>query len=138
MEPESFVLAAVFLLLVTSVTVALSKRFGLGSVIGLLVAGVILGPHSLGPALTHNVEGLRHFTELGVVLLLFVIGLELQPARLAAMRREVFGVGSLQIALTGAAVTAYALLRRAVVAGRADHRPVPRALLHGVRDAVAP
>ena len=109
MEPESFVVAAVFLLLVTSVTVALAKRFGLGSVIGLLVAGVIVGPHSPGPALTHNVEDLRRFTELGVVLLLFVIGLELQPARLAAMRREVFGVGSLQIALTGAAVTAYAL-----------------------------
>ncbi|MHB8834197.1 MAG: cation:proton antiporter domain-containing protein [Candidatus Methylomirabilia bacterium] len=110
MEPESFVLAAVFLLLVTSVTVALAKRFGLGSVIGLLVAGVIIGPHSPGPALTHNVEDLRRFTELGVVLLLFVIGLELQPARLAAMRREVFGVGTLQITLTGAAVTAYALL----------------------------
>jgi glutathione-regulated potassium-efflux system protein KefB len=112
MEPESFVVAAVFLLLVTSVTVALSKRFGLGSVIGLLVAGVIVGPHSPGPAVTHNVEDLRRFTELGVVLLLFVIGLELQPARLAAMRREVFGVGSLQIALTGAAVAAYALLRQ--------------------------
>jgi len=112
MGPESFVLAAVFLLLVTSVTVALSKRFGLGSVIGLLVAGVIIGPHSPGPALTHNVEGLRQFTELGVVLLLFVIGLELQPTRLAAMRREVFGVGTLQIALTGAAITTYALLRQ--------------------------
>ena len=46
MELESFVVAAVFLLIVTSVTVALSKRFGLGSVIGLLVAGVIVGPHS--------------------------------------------------------------------------------------------
>jgi len=112
MGPESFVVAAVFLLLVTSVTVAISKRFGLGSVIGLLVAGVIVGPHSPGPALTHNVEDLRRFTELGVVLLLFVIGLELQPARLAAMRREVFGVGSLQIALTGAVVTAYALLEQ--------------------------
>jgi len=112
MAPESFVVAAVFLLLVTSVTVALSKRFGLGSVIGLLVAGVIIGPHSPGPALTHNVEDLRRFTEIGVVLLLFVIGLELQPSRLAAMRREVFGVGSLQIALAGAAITAYALLRQ--------------------------
>ena len=113
MEPESFVVAAVFLLLVTSVTVALSKRFGLGSVIGLLVAGVIVGPHSPGPAITHNVEELRRFTELGVVLLLFVIGLELQPARLAAMRREVFGVGTLQIALTGGAITAYTLLGQA-------------------------
>jgi len=112
MEPESFVVAAVFLLIVTSVTVALAKRFGLGSVIGLLVAGVIVGPHSPGPAVTHNVEELRRFTELGVVLLLFVIGLEIQPARLAAMRREVFGVGSLQIALAGAAITSYLLLEQ--------------------------
>jgi len=110
MEPESFVVAAVFLLIVTSVTVALSKRFGLGPVIGLLVAGVIVGPHSPGPVVTHNVEELRRFTELGVVLLLFVIGLEIQPSRLAAMRREVFGVGSLQIALAGATITAYLLL----------------------------
>ncbi len=112
MNPEDFVVAAVFLLIVTSVTVALAKRFGLGSVIGLLVAGVIVGPHSPGPVVTHNVEELRRFTELGVVLLLFVIGLELQPSRLAAMRREVFGVGSLQIALTGAAISAYALLEQ--------------------------
>lgn len=112
MEPESFVVAAVFLLIVTSVTVALSKRFGLGSVIGFLVAGVIVGPHSPGPAITQNVEDLRHFTEFGVVLLLFVIGLELQPSRLAAMRREVFGVGSLQIAITGTAVAGYMLLQR--------------------------
>ncbi len=109
MQPENFVVAAVFLLIVTSVTVALATRFGLGSVIGLLVAGVIVGPHSPGPAITHDVESLRGFTEFGVVLLLFVIGLEIQPARLAAMRREVFGVGSLQIALAGAAITAYLL-----------------------------
>ena len=112
MEPESFVVAAVLLLIVTSVTVGLAKRFGLGSVIGLLVAGVIVGPHSPGPSVTQNVESLRRFTEFGVVLLLFVIGLELQPSRLAAMRREVFGVGSLQIALAGAAIAGYALLRQ--------------------------
>lgn len=112
MELESFVVAAVFLLIVTSVTVALSKRFGFGSLIGLLIAGVIVGPHSPGPAVTQNVEDLRHFTEFGVVLLLFVIGLELQPSRLAAMRREVFGVGSLQIAVTGTAVAGYMLLQR--------------------------
>jgi glutathione-regulated potassium-efflux system protein KefB len=111
MELESFVVAAVFLLVVASVTVALSKRFGLGSVIGLLVAGVIVGPHSPGPAVTHNVEDLRRFTEFGVVLLLFVIGIELQPARLAAMRRAVFGVGSLQVVLTAAVLTGYLLLR---------------------------
>jgi glutathione-regulated potassium-efflux system protein KefB len=111
MAPEHFVVAAVFLLVVTSVTVALSSRLGLGSVIGLIVAGVIVGPHSPGPALTHHVEDLRRFTEFGVVLLLFVIGLELQPSRLVAMRRDVFGVGSLQIVLTAGAIAAYALLR---------------------------
>jgi glutathione-regulated potassium-efflux system protein KefB len=124
MEPESFVLAAVVLLLVTAVTVALSSRLGLGSAIGLLVAGVIVGPHSPGPVVTRHVDDLRRFTELGVVLLLFVIGLELQPARLAAMRRAVFGVGSLQIVLTAGALAGYALLlhdswRAALVIGLA-------------------
>lgn len=108
MELDSFVFSAVLLFAVTSAAVILFKRLGLGSVLGLLVAGIIVGPHTPGPSITTHVEDVRRFTELGVVLLLFTIGLEMRPNRLWAMRREVLGLGSLQILLTGAAITIYA------------------------------
>ena len=72
-----------------------------------LVAGVIVGPYSPGPALTDQVEALRHFAEIGVVLLLFLIGLEMRPSKLWSMRRDVFGFGSLQILLSGLLIGAY-------------------------------
>lgn len=80
------------------VAVPLFRRFGLGSILGYLVAGVIIGP--LGLDLVHDVEGTMHFAEFGVVLLLFLIGLELEPARLWKMRGIVFGTGTLQVGLT--------------------------------------
>jgi glutathione-regulated potassium-efflux system protein KefB len=104
---DSFIVSALLLLLVTSVAVALFRHLGLGSVLGLLVAGVVVGPHSPGPYVTAHVDDVRHFTELGVVLLLFVIGLEMKPERLWSLRRELFGLGSLQILLTGLVVTLY-------------------------------
>ena len=108
MHLDSFIVSALLLLLVTSVAVALFRHLGLGSVLGLLVAGVVVGPHSPGPYVTAHVDDVRHFTELGVVLLLFVIGLEMKPERLWSLRRELFGLGSLQILLTGLIVTLYA------------------------------
>ena len=108
MHLDSFIVSALLLLAVTSVAVALSRHLGLGSVLGLLVAGVVVGPHSPGPYVTAHVEDVRHFTELGVVLLLFVIGLEMKPSRLWSLRRELFGLGSLQILLAGLAITLYA------------------------------
>lgn len=90
--------------------VILFKHLGLGTMAGLLVAGIIVGPHTPGPYITTHVEGLRSFAELGVVQLLFVIGLEMRPSRLWALRRHVFGLGSLQILLTGGAVIAYAFM----------------------------
>jgi glutathione-regulated potassium-efflux system protein KefB len=95
------------LLIATSVAVALFKHLGLGSVLGLLVAGIVVGPYSPGPYVTEHVEDVRHFTELGVVLLLFLIGLEMRPKRLWAMRRDVFGLGSLQILVTGLVIAFY-------------------------------
>ncbi len=110
MELDSFVISAVVLLATTSIAVALFKHLGLGSVLGLLVAGIVVGPYSPGPAVTEHVEDVRHFTELGVVLLLFLIGLEMQPKRLWDLRREVFGLGSLQILISGLAIGAYVAL----------------------------
>ena len=107
MHLDNFIVSALLLLAVTSVAVALFRHLGLGSVLGLLVAGIVVGPHSPGPNVTAHVEDVRHFTELGVVLLLFVIGLEMRPDRLWSMRRYLFGLGSLQILLTGLAIALY-------------------------------
>ncbi len=107
MDPEAFVQSSVLLLLAAAAAVTLFKHFGLGSILGLLVAGVLIGPYTPGPSVTGNVDDLRHFTELGVVLLLFVIGLELHPTRLWEMRRTLFGLGSSQILLSGLALALY-------------------------------
>jgi len=77
------------------VCVPIAKRLGLGSVLGYLAAGCIIGPWGL--RFVTNVESTMHFSEFGVVLMLFVIGLELEPERLKAMRREVLLGGSLQV-----------------------------------------
>ena len=109
MNLDNFLFSAVLLLAVTSVAVALFKHLGLGSVLGLLVAGIVVGPYSPGPYITTHVDDVRRFTELGVVLLLFSIGLEMKPRQLWDLRRQVFGLGSLQILISGALIGAYAL-----------------------------
>lgn len=78
--------------------VPLFKRAKLGAVLGYLAAGLVIGPHGLGYA--KDSEHLLHISEFGVVLLLFVIGLELQPRRLWTLRREVFGYGGAQVLLS--------------------------------------
>jgi glutathione-regulated potassium-efflux system protein KefB len=108
-----FLLSTVWLLVIATLAVGLFNRAGLGSILGLLVAGVVVGPYSPGPVLTQDVDAVRHFTELGVVLLLFLIGTEMRPARLWSMRREVFGLGALQVLVTGAAISFYGLLNGA-------------------------
>lgn len=107
MDPHSFVYSAVLLLVVASVAVAVFRHFGLGSILGLLVTGIIVGPHTPGPFVTAEVDGVRQFTELGVVLLLFLIGLEMKPRRLWDMRHMLFGLGSLQIVLSALGIAAY-------------------------------
>lgn len=100
------VYSAIFLA-ATVLAVPLFKRLGLGSVLGYLAAGALIGPSGLG--LIREVEATLHFAEFGVVLLLFLIGLELQPSRLWAMRGRVFGLGGLQVVLTGLPIAGIAL-----------------------------
>ncbi|NQW11874.1 MAG: cation:proton antiporter [Alphaproteobacteria bacterium] len=80
------------------IVVPIVKRFGFGAVLGYLAAGLMIGPSILG--LVSDVDAILHFGEFGVVLLLFIIGLELQPARLWSLRRPVFGLGFAQMALS--------------------------------------
>ena len=89
------------------VCVPVAARLGLGSVLGYLIAGAAIGPWGLG--LAGDVTATQALAELGVVLMLFVIGIELDPRRLAAMRREVFGYGSVQMAACGATLAVFLL-----------------------------
>lgn len=102
------------------VAVPLFKRLGLGSVLGYLAAGIVIGPSGLG--LFSDVDNILHFAEFGVVLLLFVIGLELQPKRLWVFRKAIMGLGSSQVLLSAVVIGAmgYMLgltLSQAVVVG---------------------
>ncbi len=100
-------LAQVAILLAATVAaIPLFRKVGLSSILGYLTAGIALGPWGLG--IIRNDEGLVHIAELGVVLLLFVIGLELQPSRLRALRRVIFGLGTLQVVSATAVFAAIA------------------------------
>ncbi|GAA0778721.1 potassium transporter TrkA [Roseibium denhamense] len=96
--PPFFAESIVFLA-ATVVAVPIAKRLGLGSVVGYLAAGAAIGPHGL--QLLGSGEDVLHVAELGVVLLLFVIGLELDPSKLWRMRRDIFGLGTAQVVFTG-------------------------------------
>ncbi|MEZ5791552.1 MAG: cation:proton antiporter [Nitratireductor sp.] len=95
------------LFLAGMIAVPLASRFGLGSVLGYLIAGIGIGPvlHWAGV----DVVALQHFTEFGVVMMLFLIGLEMQPKVLWAMRSQIFLMGGLQVAITAIAVMAAAM-----------------------------
>ncbi len=95
----NFLTEVLVYLAVAIVTVPLTKRIGLGSVLGYLLAGVLIGPSVL--KLVTDVDTILHFAELGVVFLLFIIGLEMQPSRLWVLRKAVFGLGGLQVLITG-------------------------------------
>jgi glutathione-regulated potassium-efflux system ancillary protein KefC len=99
MDEQSFLFNALIYLTAAVISVPISKRLGLGSVLGYLFAGVVIGPWGIG-FITH-VEDILHFSEFGVVLLLFLIGLELNPARLWSLKKSIFGMGSAQVFLTG-------------------------------------
>ena len=106
MDTQHFLKTAVVFLLATVIAVPLTKRFRLGSVLGYLLAGVVIGPPLLG--LISDTAGVAAISEFGIVLMLFVIGLELSPQRLWVMRRAVFGSGALQVLGTSVAIGAAA------------------------------
>lgn len=89
---------ALVLMLAAIVAVPVFKRFGLGAVLAYLVAGVVLGPDGVG--VVQDAERISGAAEIGVVMLLFVIGLELSPSRLKVMRHSVFGAGATQVVVT--------------------------------------
>ena len=120
-ETTSMGLGHVVALLAAMVVAAtLFRRFGLGSVLGYLAAGLLIGPSVLG--VVDDPESVLHVAELGVVMFLFIIGLEMRPARLWSLRREIFGLGAVQVLvcavlLTGLAMAAGLAWYAAVIAG---------------------
>jgi monovalent cation:proton antiporter-2 (CPA2) family protein len=99
---------SIIYLLAAIISVPISKRLGFGSVLGYLCAGILIGPFGFG--FIHEPEHILHFAELGVVFLLFIIGLELKPARLWIMRKMVFGLGTAQVLVSAAVIAALAWL----------------------------
>lgn len=110
-------LTIVILLAAAVVLVSVSRRLGVGSILGYLVAGVLIGPSGL--RLVTDVASIADISELGVLMLLFIIGLELRLTRIWSMRRSVFGLGSAQMAVTGLVFTLIAHLAGAPWAGAA-------------------
>jgi monovalent cation:proton antiporter-2 (CPA2) family protein len=106
MDNHSFLQQALVYLAAGVIAVPLFKRLGLGSVLGYLAAGMAIGPWGL--KLIGHPQTVLHFAEFGVVLLLFLIGLELDPQRLWTLRRSIFGMGAAQVAVTAAVVGAAA------------------------------
>jgi monovalent cation:proton antiporter-2 (CPA2) family protein len=105
----------VALLAAAVLLVSLSRRLGLGSILGYLIAGLLIGPSGL--RLVTDVESISEISELGVLMLLFIIGLELRLPRVWAMRRSVFGLGAAQLVVTGAVLGAAAFWAGATWAG---------------------
>jgi monovalent cation:proton antiporter-2 (CPA2) family protein len=108
------------------VAVPLFRRFKLGAVLGYLAAGVAIGPSGL--AIIGGVDSVMHVAELGIVMLLFVIGLELQPSRLWVLRKSVFGLGTAQVATTASAIACLAMI---------FGLPVPTAIVIGLALAMS-
>jgi glutathione-regulated potassium-efflux system protein KefB len=106
--------------------VMIFRRFGLGAVLGYLLAGVVIGPYGLG--LVGGAESKLGAAELGIALLLFLVGLELNPARLWRLKRDIFGLGLLQVIICGLAIAAMIALATTFTWGAAIALGLPLAL----------
>lgn len=95
---NNLLFATFVFLLAACIVVPLASRFRLGSVIGYLVAGILIGP--FGVRLINNPEEIMNFAEFGVIMMLFLIGLELDPSKLWSMRKLIVGLGGLQVLVT--------------------------------------
>ncbi|MEX0332694.1 MAG: monovalent cation:proton antiporter-2 (CPA2) family protein [Puniceicoccaceae bacterium] len=109
MSNESLFLAAFVYLIAAVVSVSIFKRLGLSSVLGYLVAGIVIGPFGLGFVGSEG-QDVMHFAEFGVVMMLFLIGLELQPALLWRMRVPILGLGGSQVIMTTAIISAIGMI----------------------------
>ncbi len=99
---EAFLLKLLIFLGAATIAVPLARKFKLGSVLGYLIAGIVIGPFGL--SLIDNIDAVMHFTEFGVVMMLFLVGLELKPSLLLQMRTPILGMGGSQVLLTFAAL----------------------------------
>jgi Kef-type K+ transport system membrane component KefB len=104
---EHFLLQLFIFLAAAAIAVPAAKKLGLGSVLGYLIAGIIIGPYGL--SLIGDIEEVMHFTEFGVVMMLFLVGLELKPSLLWQMRVPIIGMGGAQVVLSTIAIGAPAL-----------------------------
>ena len=109
MHQQDFFQNAMIYLLAAVVSVPVAKRLGLGSVLGYLLAGMIIGPFVLG-LIGSEGEDVMHFAEFGVVMMLFLIGLELKPNLLWAMRKSIFGLGGLQLVVSAVVIGSIAVV----------------------------
>ncbi len=103
MHLEDLLLGAFVYLAAAVVAAPIATRLGLGSVLGYLVAGMVIGPSVLGLVGTEGAD-VMHFAEFGVIVMLFLVGLELQPSKLWTLRKPIMGLGGLQVTVTGAAL----------------------------------
>lgn len=109
MDLSSILISLIFMLGATAICIMLFGRLGFGSVLGFIAAGIIIGPHTPGPVASQHVNELQNVAELGVVLFLFTVGLEMIPRKVWAMRRLLFGLGSAQMLVTATLLGAYLL-----------------------------
>jgi monovalent cation:proton antiporter-2 (CPA2) family protein len=109
MHGEAFFYQAFIYLAAAVISVPLAKRLGLGSVLGYLIAGIVIGPFGLG-LIGREGQDVMHFAEFGVVMMLFLVGLELQPALLWRLRGPILGLGGLQVTVTALALAAIAIV----------------------------
>ncbi|MCC8381344.1 MULTISPECIES: glutathione-regulated potassium-efflux system protein KefB [unclassified Xenorhabdus] len=108
METSALLSAGILFLFAAVVAVPLAQKFRIGAVLGYLLAGIALGPWGAG--LIKDVGEILHFSELGVVFLMFIIGLELNPAKLWQLRRSIFGAGTVQVVLTALVLASFLCL----------------------------